>query len=82
MGGEPHNVYPNPATTEITIKSLTQDNVLNYRLFDAHGRLVKSGISMMGTKQLNIQDIPSGLFYIQVIGPSAFSSSIFKIIKL
>jgi len=77
-----YKVYPNPATTEIIIESLTQDNVLNYRLFDAHGRLVKSGISMMGSKQLNIQDIPSGLFYIQVIEPSSFSSSIFKIIKL
>ena len=79
---ETYKVYPNPATTEIIIESLTQDNVLNYRLFDAHGRLVKSGISMLGTNQLNIQDIPSGLFYIQVIEPSAFSSSIFKIIKL
>lgn len=61
------NIYPNPATTTITIETDFQNQSAAYRLFDGFGRLIKSDAIDNSTFYLSIGDLKNGLYLLQVI---------------
>ncbi len=54
-------VYPNPASTSLTVSS--ENEILRLELFDLIGRKVKSAVN----KQVDISKIPNGIYMIKVV---------------
>lgn len=61
------NVYPNPATTTITIETTPEAPWVSYRLFDAFGRLIQSDHLSNTTTSLSVSHLQSGLYLLQTI---------------
>lgn len=59
------NVYPNPATDQLTISSSTVNND-NYILFDPQGRKVLSGTLTGTTTQLDLSKLARGNYLLQI----------------
>lgn len=59
-------LHPTPAHQSITIDWPEQSIDLQYSIFDSNGRAVQQGRFTTGTP-LNVADLKSGIFYIQVI---------------
>lgn len=62
-------VYPNPANTFITIQGDFNTNT-QYEIANLQGQLVQEGI--LGTI-INIENLPSGLYYLQLKNKDSFS---------
>ncbi|ALO16843.1 hypothetical protein L21SP5_03229 [Salinivirga cyanobacteriivorans] len=56
-------VYPNPASTYLTIKTDTNNSV-NIAIYDATGRLVKNSV-ISNNANINIEDLAQGIYFIQ-----------------
>lgn len=57
-------IYPNPFVNVLTI--LSQDQPMNYVLFDAAGKSVMTGRLLNPLTQLNVSDLPVGFYILQV----------------
>ena len=57
-------IYPNPATTNLTLLLPEQKVMTGYHIFDSFGRLVEKGRG--GTTTLNISNLSPGLYLLQV----------------
>ncbi len=58
-------VYPNPATDFIQIEKQTKGSA-SFRLFDQQGRLVQEMNLINQSTTLNVEDLPSGLYFIEL----------------
>lgn len=56
--------YPNPAIDEITISNLSTD--ANIALFDLNGKTIKYTRSNTGSKSMNIDAVPAGVYILQI----------------
>jgi hypothetical protein len=76
-------VFPNPAGEYLNIKLETpvDDEIVLY-LLDDQGRQIKREIigSSVSEKQISLQDIPAGLYYIQLTRGKLVN--VYKVIKL
>jgi hypothetical protein len=76
-------IFPNPASEIINIEfDSPTERELKLFLLDAQGKLVKteqieSGIT---NKQINMQDLPSGIYYLRVINGKLVN--VYKVVKL
>ncbi len=59
------NIYPNPASSIVTIETTDFKTSSNFQLFDNSGRLVLSE-HVSGTTQLSIESLKSGMYLYQV----------------
>ena len=76
-------IYPNPTSEMVNIRfdsPVEEEFVLN--ILDAQGKIIKTDkIELaMSEKQINFQDIPSGIYYIRLI--SGKHINVYKIVKL
>ena len=79
-----YNVYPNPAIDEFTLEVQSEQNkTINYVLFDSTGKiifsdehLIYSGITQV---QLNISDVPTGIYRLLIISPEETVAEAIKI---
>jgi transforming growth factor-beta-induced protein len=74
------SVYPNPAEIQAVINFNKEQNVQQVNILDANGRLINQQISgKQNASQLvlNVSDLPSGLYFVEVI--SATGRSIQKL---
>ncbi|MBC5994010.1 T9SS type A sorting domain-containing protein [Pontibacter cellulosilyticus] len=60
-------VYPNPATSKITVKALGKDRALEARLYDQYGQLKKVASSDSGDFEMGVLDLPDGTYYLHLI---------------
>jgi photosystem II stability/assembly factor-like uncharacterized protein len=60
-------VYPNPATTEITV-SLTSPSEVDIRIFDVSGKLLVYQADKMieGTHSLDVSELTSGVYFLRI----------------
>jgi hypothetical protein len=76
-------LYPNPACDILNIRlNMPVEGELVMAMLDSNGNLVKSdlmGISMTW-KQINLKNIPSGIYYIRLIRGNVVK--IYKVVKL
>ncbi|MFD2550837.1 T9SS type A sorting domain-containing protein [Bizionia sediminis] len=57
-------VYPNPASNVINIKNLEAN--ARIALFNANGQLIKNNTTLMGSTQIMVSDLASGLYILQI----------------
>ncbi len=57
------NVYPNPASSILNI-DIDNNNILDYSIFDHAGRMVSRYTN--NNKQINIQNLPSGFYILEM----------------
>ncbi|MCB0700781.1 MAG: S8 family peptidase, partial [Chitinophagaceae bacterium] len=58
------NVFPNPATNNITISGLK--DVAHYQISDLSGRVMSSGDINTGTQDINISGLSSGMYILHI----------------
>jgi hypothetical protein len=62
------SVYPNPATSLLTIKSDALKAGINYCVIDKLGRKVISGTTTGQENNISVQILPAGLYFLQLQG--------------
>lgn len=67
--------YPNPIKDQLYIDNLKED--VNYELISVNGALIKRGVLTSGSKALSLNDINTGIYFLQLR-----TSEEFKTIKL
>jgi hypothetical protein len=60
------SIYPNPSYDVVNIKLKNSSQKAEYKLFDASGRLIKTG-SFKGTTQVNVNNLLNGNYVISVL---------------
>lgn len=62
-------IYPNPATTQLTIEVEAEAAIEEIALIDAMGRMVlRQSLENQGSTTLDISAFPSGMYVIQLLG--------------
>lgn len=73
-------IYPNPATHFISVQNKKHDNdIFDYQIIDLSGKTVQKGQSAFNSK-INVQDLISGSYIIQLNNEKAGKNSL-KLIK-
>ena len=72
------SLYPNPVHDQLTILNEGQANESTFRLLDQTGRQVISGKLNIGANQINVSELPAGMYFIQIQG----AQKAYKVIKL
>ncbi len=73
--GQSVTIYPNPASNELNIKMLNNGLSCNYKIINAMGQLVKSGIANATLNQvanINIDDIRHGFYILEIAAGGEF----------
>lgn len=66
-----YKIYPNPATTQLTIEVDNEAAIEEIALIDAMGRMVlRQPLENQGSTTLDISTFPSGMYVIQLLGSS------------
>jgi Secretion system C-terminal sorting domain len=76
-------VFPNPATEIMNILFDTPvDEEIIMDIIDSQGKIFKSGLieSAVTNKQVNLQDIPAGIYYLRLIKGNQIN--VYKVVKL
>jgi len=76
-------VYPNPASDIVNIRFESPvEGEITITLFDSQGRLFKTDVieSAMIEKQINLQDIPAGIYYLRLTKGKLVN--VYKVVKL
>lgn len=62
------SVYPNPATNVLYVQGYRNPGIMDYRIVDAHGRVMFTGIlnTNNAVSQLDIHTLQKGVYYLQV----------------
>jgi hypothetical protein len=64
-------LYPNPTSDNFTIKFTTNsDEVYNVNLFNNQGELVLKKTKINNTVNIDVQDLPKGIYFYQIISKS------------
>jgi len=79
FSSEELSLYPNPANEFIKLQGSNLSEVLDLKLYDTTGKLVKTWLHYSETDALNIKTLPKGIYFLQVASPNQFGS--FKVIK-
>jgi hypothetical protein len=61
------NLYPNPAQSQIQIQAV---ETLKYAVYNTQGQQVLHGTWTTGTHRVNIENLPSGTYFIRASGTS------------
>jgi Zn-dependent metalloprotease len=74
-------IYPNPTNGIITLQKTNEINLLNAKLYDINGRLLKNVdlSNMISKKEINISKLASGIYIISV--QSDTSSGVMRLVK-
>jgi hypothetical protein len=64
-----YKVYPNPATSQLTVEIEGQASFENLELIDALGRvLVRESLNDSGKNTIDLTNIPSGMYVVRLYG--------------
>ena len=70
------NVYPNPATTFITIET-NESDIESVTLYDALGRLINNVSSQENSVIINVANLSAGIYFVKIKTSIAFSITTF-----
>ena len=62
------NVYPNPTSGELVIKSIPSRTNFGYSLFTASGRRVMAGQSTEGVARVQMEGLCDGIYHLKIAG--------------
>jgi hypothetical protein len=64
-----YKVYPNPASTQLTVEIEGQASYENLELFDAMGRVVvRESLNDSGKNTIDLSHVPSGMYVVRLLG--------------
>ena len=69
-------VYPNPASTVVTISTLN-NNEKTIHLIDALGSVIATQITTENVLQMNIEQLPAGVYFVQIVENGIITSNNF-----
>ncbi|HEY1045680.1 MAG TPA: T9SS type A sorting domain-containing protein [Bacteroidia bacterium] len=69
------NVYPNPAVSELNFESNANGSA--YKIYDGHGKVLLSGLSIPGMNKVDIANLPAGIYYFSLTEDHIMYHSIF-----
>ena len=69
-------VYPNPASTVITI-STQNNNEKTIHLIDALGSVIATQITTENVLQMNVEQLPAGVYFVQIVENGIITSNNF-----
>jgi serine protease len=72
-------VYPNPASSVVTVSTPSSYDQSKVTLFDAAGKLVQTGTINNSICELKIGSLPSGIYFLKVDGAAGLT--VRKILK-
>ncbi|MBC7410125.1 MAG: T9SS type A sorting domain-containing protein [Arcicella sp.] len=58
-------IYPNPTTSIVNVAT-PNETINQINVYDMHGRLLKSQKGNNDNDQINIQELPNGMYMIEV----------------
>jgi len=62
------DIYPIPANTVLTVNGVSDP--LEYQVFDLTGKSLFSGVLSTGENALHVADLPSGLYFLELLNKS------------
>jgi hypothetical protein len=71
-------IYPNPTTGDVTIENAKGSEVIMY---DVVGKMVNKKVMTSNKEEMNIEDLPNGMYMIQVVDETTGIRTIRKIVK-
>ncbi|MCB9364704.1 MAG: M28 family peptidase [Flavobacteriales bacterium] len=74
-------VYPNPVKDVLTITSENLHLPITIRLINTIGEIVKTELINSTTHLINVEELPNGIYYLQVENKSGFNSKKIVIMK-
>ena len=75
-------IFPNPTNNKITLQIQDYNNEkLTYHLFDVQGKLLINKAIISNQTQINMSDLPSATYFINVVSQENKKVQSFKIIK-
>ena len=69
-------IYPNPASTVVTISTLN-NNEKTIHLIDALGSVIATQITTENVLQMNIEQLPAGVYFVQIVENGIITSNNF-----
>ncbi len=76
-------IYPNPATSTLTIQLEHPDvKLLNLQLFDSTGKLLHNWKIGTGSSTLEVHTLPPGLYLLRSLEPHTLESTTIKLQKI
>lgn len=74
--------FPNPTTDKLTLKINDYNNEkLMYQLYDIQGKLINTGQIDRQQTQINMSQMPSAMYFLNVVTPQHQKVQSFKILK-
>ena len=62
------NIYPNPTSGELVIKSIPSETTFGYSLYTASGRRLMDGQSTEGVARVQMEDFCDGIYHLKIAG--------------
>ncbi len=60
-------IFPNPASTMISIESPKSNMEYNINIYNSTGSLVNRVQTLQGTKEINISNLSSGIYFVEIL---------------
>lgn len=74
------SIFPNPSTDALNIKVSDYENI-TYSMYDAAGRLVRSGELSSVLTEVNVQNLETGSYQLQLVDEKNNTLKNFKLLK-
>ena len=72
-------ISPNPTSDQFTIKGIEGKYMV--RIFDATGKETKPSLDLEGTSQVNIADLPPGIYFVKIMDSDNLFVGFDKVVK-
>lgn len=81
---EDFNIFPNPSNKNIIVESIycSDENPRFYKIVDSEGRELGSGILNSNRTFLSTDDVPAGIFLLQITKPNSDYNQVIKLLKI
>ncbi len=61
-------LYPNPVKKALTVEAPNGIDFMQYRMYDVTGKIIKEGELKNSRRQINVEELPSGLYFLNILG--------------
>jgi len=75
------SIYPNPSSSYIHVDIPAEYDMLYIRLFDALGKLVAEYQDVSGAITITVEQLPIGIYYLQLINSKDTKFKTYKVVK-
>ena len=74
------SVYPNPTSEFVNLDIPANYNALDISMYDVTGKLLRTKANASGLVTFDVNDLATGIYYLQVLNPKSKDLKTFKLI--